>query len=77
MIPRRCISVWVRPALSALRAGRTQTEMHRRGITFQTDAYIVDEHLIWGATARILDHLLERLSADGSGLALAQDPGQP
>ena len=31
------------------------------GITFETDAYVVDEHLIWGATARILENLLERL----------------
>ena len=35
--------------------------MERRGITFETDAYVVGEHLIWGATARILEHLLERL----------------
>ncbi len=44
-----------------LRAGRTRTQMERRGITFETDAYIVGEHLIWGATARILEILLERL----------------
>lgn len=44
-----------------LRAGRTRTQMERRGISFETDAYIVAEHLIWGATARILDELLERL----------------
>jgi 8-oxo-dGTP pyrophosphatase MutT (NUDIX family) len=47
--------------LSALRAGRTRTDIERRGITFETDAYVVAEHLIWGATARILEHLLERL----------------
>jgi hypothetical protein len=35
--------------------------MQRRGISFETDAYIVDEHLIWGATARILEHLLEQV----------------
>ncbi len=50
--------------LSAVRAGRTRTQMTRRGITFETDAFAVAEHLIWGATARILEHLLERL-ADG------------
>ena len=44
--------------LDALRAGRTRTRIERRGITFETDAYIVDEHLIWGATARILENLL-------------------
>jgi len=54
--------------LDAVRAGRTRTNIERRGITFKTDAYIVDEQVIWGATARILEHLLERLTppdADG------------
>ncbi len=46
-----------------LRASRTRTRMERRGISFETDAYIVAEHLIWGATARILDELLELLDA--------------
>jgi len=46
--------------LDALRAGRTRTRMERRGIAFETDAYIVHDHLIWGATARILESLLER-----------------
>jgi 8-oxo-dGTP pyrophosphatase MutT (NUDIX family) len=45
-------------SLPDLRAGRTRTTVERRGFTFETDAYIVAEHLIWGATARILDHLL-------------------
>jgi 8-oxo-dGTP pyrophosphatase MutT (NUDIX family) len=47
--------------VQALRSGRTRTRMERRGISFSTDAYVVGEHLIWGATARILDELLERL----------------
>lgn len=47
--------------LGALRQSRTRTTMERRGISFETDAYIVDDHLIWGATARILEHLLERV----------------
>jgi 8-oxo-dGTP pyrophosphatase MutT (NUDIX family) len=50
--------------LEAVRAGRTRTRMERRGITFETDTYVVDEHLIWGATARILETLLERLRTD-------------
>ncbi len=57
--------------LSAIRAGRTRTQIERRGISFETDAYVVDEHLIWGATARILEHLLEWLQTaapDGFGL---------
>jgi 8-oxo-dGTP pyrophosphatase MutT (NUDIX family) len=51
--------------LDALRAGRTRTRMERRGITFETDTYVVGEHLIWGATARILEQLLERLRSAG------------
>ena len=47
--------------LRAVREGRTRTRMERRGFTFETDAYIVDEHLIWGATARIIENLLHRL----------------
>jgi 8-oxo-dGTP pyrophosphatase MutT (NUDIX family) len=47
--------------LRALRTGRTRTQMERRGFSFEADAYILGEHLIWGATARILDELYERL----------------
>jgi hypothetical protein len=49
--------------LHALRESRTRTPMERRGISFETDAYIVAEHLIWGATARILDDLYEHIDA--------------
>jgi 8-oxo-dGTP pyrophosphatase MutT (NUDIX family) len=51
--------------LRALREGRTRTQIERRGISFQTDAYVVDEQVIWGATARILKDLLERLRPAG------------
>jgi 8-oxo-dGTP pyrophosphatase MutT (NUDIX family) len=51
-----------------VRSGRTIATLERRGITFQTDAYAVGEDLIWGATARIVEHLLARL---------ADDPPQP
>jgi 8-oxo-dGTP pyrophosphatase MutT (NUDIX family) len=53
--------------LEELRAGRTRTRLERRGVSFETDAYVVDGHLIWGATARIVAHLLERLSLTSSG----------
>jgi 8-oxo-dGTP pyrophosphatase MutT (NUDIX family) len=58
--------------LGALREARTRTEIERRGFTFETDAYILDGHVIWGATARILGHLLERVRASGpdGGLSL-------
>jgi 8-oxo-dGTP pyrophosphatase MutT (NUDIX family) len=54
-------------ALAEIRDGLTRTQIERRGITFETDAYIVGEHLIWGATARIIAHLLERLHAPEQG----------
>jgi 8-oxo-dGTP pyrophosphatase MutT (NUDIX family) len=47
--------------LAEVRSGRTRRRLERRGIAFETDVYVVDEHLIWGATARILEHLLDRV----------------
>jgi 8-oxo-dGTP pyrophosphatase MutT (NUDIX family) len=47
--------------LSALADGYALRPMTRRGFTFETPTYVVGEHLIWGATARILGDLLERL----------------
>jgi 8-oxo-dGTP pyrophosphatase MutT (NUDIX family) len=47
--------------LRALREGRTRTRLERRGMSFETDAYIVDDTLIWGATARIVENLLRQL----------------
>jgi 8-oxo-dGTP pyrophosphatase MutT (NUDIX family) len=47
--------------LQALRDGHTRTRMERRGISFETDAYIVGESVIWGATARIVENLLQEL----------------
>jgi 8-oxo-dGTP pyrophosphatase MutT (NUDIX family) len=73
--PREVDAVLELP-LAALREGRTRTRMQRRGISFQTDAYLVDEHLIWGATARILEQLLEQLDAP-DGLAGALDAAGP
>ncbi len=58
--------------LSAIRAGKTRTQIERRGIRFQTDAFIVDEHLIWGATARIIENLLERLPEGAAPETLAE-----
>jgi 8-oxo-dGTP pyrophosphatase MutT (NUDIX family) len=52
--------------LEEVRAGRTITTLERRGITFQTDAYVVGGHMIWGATARVIEHLLGRLTDDPS-----------
>jgi 8-oxo-dGTP pyrophosphatase MutT (NUDIX family) len=49
------------PSLREVRAGRTRTRMERRGFAFETDAYVFDGQLVWGATARIIERLLERI----------------
>jgi 8-oxo-dGTP pyrophosphatase MutT (NUDIX family) len=53
-------------SLDDLRNGYERQRMLRRGIPFRTDVYVVGENLIWGATARMLTDLLERLDASGS-----------
>jgi 8-oxo-dGTP pyrophosphatase MutT (NUDIX family) len=52
-------------SLADLRAGYRRERLLRRGIPFRTDVYVVGDHLIWGATARILGDLLDRLPPDG------------
>jgi 8-oxo-dGTP pyrophosphatase MutT (NUDIX family) len=44
-----------------LRAGYQRKRLLRRGVPFRTDVFEVGDQLIWGATARILSDLLERL----------------
>lgn len=59
--------------LSDVRDAKTMTTITRRGIAFQADAYVLEGHVIWGATARILQQLLERLDASTAGaLALRE-----
>ena len=47
--------------LEAVRRGYGRRRLVRRGIPFRTDTYEVDGHLIWGATARIVADLLDRV----------------
>jgi hypothetical protein len=47
--------------LDDLRAGFGMRRLIRRGVPIRTPTYVVGEHLIWGATARILGSLLERI----------------
>jgi 8-oxo-dGTP pyrophosphatase MutT (NUDIX family) len=61
--PREVDAVLELP-LRSVREGRTRTRLERRGISFETDAYVVGENLIWGATARIIEELLQRLTRD-------------
>jgi 8-oxo-dGTP pyrophosphatase MutT (NUDIX family) len=44
-----------------LHAGFAMRRLVRRGIPIRTPTYEVGGHLVWGATARILGELLERL----------------
>jgi len=54
-------------SVSQLQAGYGRRRLLRRGLPIRTDTYEVGEHMIWGATARILADLLERLDAvDGA-----------
>ena len=47
--------------LEALREGYGMRRLVRRGVPFKTPTFEVERHLIWGATARILEELLRRL----------------
>ena len=53
-------------SLDDLRNGYERQRMLRRGIPFRTDVYVVGDNLIWGATARMLTDLLERIDVSGS-----------
>jgi 8-oxo-dGTP pyrophosphatase MutT (NUDIX family) len=48
-------------SLEVLRDGYEMRRLVRRGIPIHTPTYEVEGHMIWGATARILGDLLERL----------------
>ena len=45
-----------------LRDGFAMRRLIRRGVPIRTPTYLVDDHLIWGATARILGELLKRIA---------------
>ncbi len=48
-------------SLDVLRDGYEMRRLIRRGVPIHTPTYEVEGHLIWGATARILGDLLDRL----------------
>ncbi len=48
-------------SLDELVAGFGQRRLVRRGVPFRTETFELPDGLIWGATARILTDLLERL----------------
>jgi hypothetical protein len=52
-------------ALEDVRAAHGERRLVRKGIPFRTDTYEVGDALIWGATARIVADLLDRLEHAG------------
>ena len=56
--------------LPAVAAGYQRRRLVRRGAAIRTDTYVVDQHMIWGATARIVSDLLDRTGplVAGSGI---------
>ena len=49
-------------SLRDLRAGHEMKRLVRKGVPIKTPTYTVDGHLVWGATGRIVQSLLERLA---------------
>lgn len=49
-------------SLSELMNGYGRRRLLRRGVPIRTDTYLVGDHLIWGATARILADLFDRIA---------------
>jgi 8-oxo-dGTP pyrophosphatase MutT (NUDIX family) len=49
-------------ALADLIRGHEMQRLIRKGVPIKTPTYTVDGHLVWGATARIVQSLLERLA---------------
>jgi 8-oxo-dGTP pyrophosphatase MutT (NUDIX family) len=49
-------------SLADLVAGHEMRRLVRKGVPIRTPTYTVDGHLVWGATARIVQSLLERLA---------------
>lgn len=49
-------------SLGDLIRGHEMQRLIRKGVPIRTPTYTVDGHLVWGATARIVQSLLERLA---------------
>jgi 8-oxo-dGTP pyrophosphatase MutT (NUDIX family) len=60
--------------LASLLSGYERRRLLRRGVPIRTDTYVVGEHLIWGATARILSDLFDRIGPLLGGGAGASNP---
>jgi 8-oxo-dGTP pyrophosphatase MutT (NUDIX family) len=49
-------------SLTDLARGHAMKRLFRKGVPIKTPTYTVEGHLVWGATARIVQSLLERLA---------------
>jgi len=56
----REVAAVIELSLSDVAAGYARRRVTRRGVAIRTDTYAVDGHVIWGATARIVEDLLFR-----------------
>ena len=65
MAPARAAGPYAESVLVAslddLEAAYEKRRLVRRGVPIKTDTYLIGDKLIWGATARILGLLLERI----------------
>jgi 8-oxo-dGTP pyrophosphatase MutT (NUDIX family) len=55
------VEVVLEMSLADLVSGYEMRRLIRKGVPIKTPTYCVDGNLVWGATARIVQHLLERL----------------
>ncbi len=55
------VEIVIELALRDLLTGFARKRLLRKGVPFATPTYTVGEHFVWGATARILENLFERL----------------
>ena len=56
------VDVVLELSLQELRRGHEDRRLPRKGVPFKTPTYTVGDHFVWGATARIVRTLLERLA---------------
>jgi 8-oxo-dGTP pyrophosphatase MutT (NUDIX family) len=62
-------------SLPELVAGFEMQRLLRKGVPIKTPTYTVGRHFVWGATARMVEHLLERLAPLLDGGATSSSPG--
>jgi 8-oxo-dGTP pyrophosphatase MutT (NUDIX family) len=55
------VEIVIELALRDLMAGFERQRLLRRGVPFAMPTYTVGDHFVWGATARILENLFDRL----------------